>query len=154
MKKIRYHWLISQNKLLRPPISVSRFPRCLPYPSRPVADSYCCGISVPSVLTPSVAGWLCARLRAARDSAAAPKAGRRARGAARSRVGPRESVAPAAPSDPDHNFCPKTMECSQWKAVCVYCGKTSVKHTVPPCGVCLLCGCRWFILYINHFRKK
>ena len=39
---------------------------------------------------------------ALRDSAAAPKAqGRRARGAARSRVGPPEPVAPAAPSDPE-----------------------------------------------------
>ena len=22
---------------------------------------------------------------------------------------------------------------------------------MPPCGVCLLCGCRWFILNLNHF---
>ena len=37
-----------------------------------------------------------------RDSAGRrPRQGRRARGAARSRVGPPESVAPAAPSDPE-----------------------------------------------------
>ena len=39
---------------------------------------------------------------ALRDSAVwRPRQGRRARGAARSRVGPPESVAPAAPSDPE-----------------------------------------------------
>ena len=28
-----------------------------------------------------------------------------------------------------------------------------VGSSLPLCGVCLLCGCRWFIL-INHFCKK
>ena len=42
-----------------------------------------------------------ARLRAARLGRRRPRQGWRARGVARSRVGPSESVAPAAPSDPE-----------------------------------------------------
>ena len=31
---------------------------------------------------------------------------------------------------------------------------SSQSFSLPPCGVCLLCGCRWRSFSINHFRKK
>ena len=49
---------------------------------------------------PGVAGWLCSSSRCA-TRRRRPREGRRARAAARSRVGPPESVTPAAPSEPE-----------------------------------------------------
>ena len=54
-----------------------------------------------SLATPSVTAWALLGF-ALRDSAGGAQGiGRRARGAARSRVGPPASVTPAAPSDPE-----------------------------------------------------